>query len=192
MPRRRPSSGSFPSRPPLRSSGPRFRRASTSHALRSRTLVVGYPILPLLEQIGDRSPDVARHVHWGATTQDIMDTGLALLAGRAFDRIDVLVQAVGRRARGPGRRSSFHRDAGSNARTACRPDHLRRQAGRVARRADATSREAARRARTPSGGSALRRGRHRSSARNREPGDPARGRRAARARRRRRAVARGA
>ena len=65
------------------------------HALRSRTLVVGYPILPLLEQIGDRSPDVARHVHWGATTQDIMDTGLALLAGRAFDRIDVLVQAVG-------------------------------------------------------------------------------------------------
>jgi 3-carboxy-cis,cis-muconate cycloisomerase len=64
-------------------------------ALRSRTLVVGYPILPLLEQIGDRSPDAARYVHWGATTQDIMDTGLALLGGRAFDRIDVLARALG-------------------------------------------------------------------------------------------------
>jgi 3-carboxy-cis,cis-muconate cycloisomerase len=63
--------------------------------LRARTLVVGYPILPLLEQIGRRSPEAARHLHWGATTQDIMDTGLALQAGRAFDRVAVLMHELG-------------------------------------------------------------------------------------------------
>ena len=59
--------------------------------LRERILVVGYPIVPLLEQIESASPSAARYIHWGATTQDIMDTGLALLVGRALDRIDVLV-----------------------------------------------------------------------------------------------------
>jgi len=63
--------------------------------LRARTLVVGYPILPMLEQIGGRSADAARYLHWGATTQDIMDTGLAFLGGRAFDRVDALVEALG-------------------------------------------------------------------------------------------------
>jgi 3-carboxy-cis,cis-muconate cycloisomerase len=63
--------------------------------LRSRALTVGYPILPLLEQIGERSPEAARFVHWGATTQDIMDTGLALLGARALDRIEALTDALG-------------------------------------------------------------------------------------------------
>ena len=63
--------------------------------LRSRALTVGYPILPLLEQIGERSSEAARFVHWGATTQDIMDTGLALLGGRALDRVDALTHALG-------------------------------------------------------------------------------------------------
>ena len=50
--------------------------------LREQTRVVGYPILPLLEQIKEASsPDVARYLHWGATTQDVMDTGLALSLG---------------------------------------------------------------------------------------------------------------
>ena len=71
--------------------------------LRERTLVVGYPILPLLEQIGERSPEAARYIHWGATTQDIMDTGLALLVGRALDRIDALAHAARRGARDQGR-----------------------------------------------------------------------------------------
>jgi 3-carboxy-cis,cis-muconate cycloisomerase len=63
--------------------------------LNEATLVVGYPILPLLEQLGELSDDVARYVHWGATTQDIMDTGLALVCRRALARVDVLVQAFG-------------------------------------------------------------------------------------------------
>src|SRR5438132_1177457 len=38
--------------------------------LRSRTTTVGYPILPLLEQINAKSPrEVSDFIHWGATTQ---------------------------------------------------------------------------------------------------------------------------
>src|SRR5438309_5571233 len=64
-------------------------------ALREQTLVVGYPILPLLEQIVQRSPSAGRHLHRGATTQDVMDTGLALVGNRALDRIETLARTLG-------------------------------------------------------------------------------------------------
>ena len=64
-------------------------------SLRERTLVVGYPILPLLEQIVHASPEVGRFLHWGTTTQDVMDTGLALVLGRALDRIETLLGELG-------------------------------------------------------------------------------------------------
>ena len=64
--------------------------------LREQTRVVGYPILPLLEQIkAASSPDVARYLHWGATTQDVMDTGLALTLARALDRVETLERTLG-------------------------------------------------------------------------------------------------
>jgi 3-carboxy-cis,cis-muconate cycloisomerase len=53
--------------------------------LRQHYQVVGYPILPLLrvweEQLGE---EAARYVHWGATTQDITDTGLVLQIKQAL------------------------------------------------------------------------------------------------------------
>ena len=66
-------------------------------ALRERTLVVGYPILPLLEQIAKRSPAAGRHLHLGATTQDIMDTGLALVGDRALQHVETVVRTLGDR-----------------------------------------------------------------------------------------------
>src|ERR1700716_2224037 len=66
-------------------------------ALREQTLVVGYPILPLLDQIAQRSPAAGRYLHRGATTQDVMDTGLALVASRAFDRIESGLHILGDR-----------------------------------------------------------------------------------------------
>jgi 3-carboxy-cis,cis-muconate cycloisomerase len=64
--------------------------------LRDQTRVVGYPILPLLDQIKSASsPDVGRYLHWGATTQDIMDTGLALTLARALDRFEQLELILG-------------------------------------------------------------------------------------------------
>lgn len=39
---------------------------------------VGYPILGLVRQLSAASGEAGRYVHWGATTQDIMDTGTVL------------------------------------------------------------------------------------------------------------------
>src|SRR5262245_25235098 len=46
--------------------------------LRQETDVVGYPILPLVHQIARQCGEAGRYVHWGATTQDIMDTAVVL------------------------------------------------------------------------------------------------------------------
>ena len=62
------------------------------------TANVGYPILPLIRQVHDRLPEDARGVmHFGATTQDIMDTGLALQLSDAHARLEALLQALGDR-----------------------------------------------------------------------------------------------
>jgi adenylosuccinate lyase len=43
------------------------------------TEVIGYPVLPLLRQMNQMcSAEAARYIHWGATTQDIMDTASIL------------------------------------------------------------------------------------------------------------------
>lgn len=40
---------------------------------------VGYPVLPLIRQLTEQtSPDLAKYIHWGATTQDIMDNAMML------------------------------------------------------------------------------------------------------------------
>jgi len=44
--------------------------------LREETDNVGYPILPLVHQMSKQCGEAGRYVHWGATTQDIMDTAL--------------------------------------------------------------------------------------------------------------------
>ncbi len=45
------------------------------NTLKTRTEIVGYPILPLVEQLSLSVDDgYGQYCHWGATTQDIMDT----------------------------------------------------------------------------------------------------------------------
>src|SRR5207237_9718094 len=57
---------------------------------------VGYPILPLIELVAGRSsPEVGAYIHWGATTQDVMDTGLVLQIDRALRRIEQLELSLG-------------------------------------------------------------------------------------------------
>ena len=46
--------------------------------LRQETDNVGYPILPLVHQMAKQCGDAGGFVHWGATTQDIMDTAVVL------------------------------------------------------------------------------------------------------------------
>ncbi|GLY90294.1 class-II fumarase/aspartase family protein [Actinoallomurus iriomotensis] len=57
---------------------------------------VGYPILPLVRMIAAALPEGPNgRVHYGATTQDIMDSGLSLQMGEALDRLLVLVGEFG-------------------------------------------------------------------------------------------------
>lgn len=53
--------------------------------LRSETENVGYPILPLVHQLSEAVGEAGRYVHWGATTQDIMDTATVLQIRSALD-----------------------------------------------------------------------------------------------------------
>src|SRR3569833_274433 len=46
--------------------------------LRKETDLVGYPILPVVHQLVKQCGEAGRYVHWGATTQDIMDTAVVL------------------------------------------------------------------------------------------------------------------
>jgi 3-carboxy-cis,cis-muconate cycloisomerase len=46
--------------------------------LKRETANVGYPILPLVRQLADAAGQAGRYLHWGATTQDIMDTAVVL------------------------------------------------------------------------------------------------------------------
>ncbi|PXY29457.1 3-carboxy-cis,cis-muconate cycloisomerase [Prauserella coralliicola] len=60
------------------------------------TRTVGYPILSLIRQIDAALPEERRgRVHYGATTQDIMDSGLALQLTDAADRLDELLTRLG-------------------------------------------------------------------------------------------------
>ncbi len=53
--------------------------------LRRETENVGYPILPLVHQLAEAAGEAGRFVHWGATTQDIMDTANVLQIRDALD-----------------------------------------------------------------------------------------------------------
>ena len=64
--------------------------------LRRETDIVGYPILPLVHQLVDMCGDAGRYVHWGATTQDIMDTAVALQVRDAIDVIEADIRELRR------------------------------------------------------------------------------------------------
>ncbi len=64
--------------------------------LRQETDNVGYPILPLVHQIAGQCGDAGRYVHWGATTQDIMDTAVVLQLREAFGDIEDDISTIRR------------------------------------------------------------------------------------------------
>lgn len=63
--------------------------------LSTRTQIVGYPILPLVEQLSETLADgLGQYVHWGATTQDIMDTADVLQVRAALNLVDDELAAI--------------------------------------------------------------------------------------------------
>ena len=76
------------------------RRASAQdidlEQLRQATNVVGYPIVGLVAQLAKQCGDAGRYLHWGATTQDIMDTAAVLQIQAALALIDDDLAALDR------------------------------------------------------------------------------------------------
>jgi len=63
--------------------------------LRHETEIVGYPILPLVRQLSAICGDEAgKYVHWGATTQDIMDLASMLQMKEGLDIVQRLLKDV--------------------------------------------------------------------------------------------------
>jgi len=62
--------------------------------LRKEAENVGYPILGLVRQLSAALGDAGRYVHWGATTQDIMDTAVVLQVRDALALVDRDLAAV--------------------------------------------------------------------------------------------------
>lgn len=71
----------------------RFERLDFEH-LRHETDIVGYPILPLVHQLVEMCGESGRYVHWGATTQDIMDTANVLQLRAALDVVEADVREL--------------------------------------------------------------------------------------------------
>src|SRR5690606_8207003 len=63
-------------------------------ALRIETEIVGYPILPLVHQLSRMCGPEGEFLHWGATTQDIMDTATVLQVRDALEIIDADLAAL--------------------------------------------------------------------------------------------------
>src|SRR5262245_11677093 len=56
--------------------------------------LVGYPIVGLVHQLAKQVGDAGRYVHWGATTQDIMDTATVLQIREALTLVEVDLAAI--------------------------------------------------------------------------------------------------
>lgn len=82
--------------------------------LERETRNVGYPILPLVHQLAEGLGDAGRFLHWGATTQDIMDTALVLQIRAGLDLIETDLRGVSTQLR---RLSAEYRDTPMAGRT---------------------------------------------------------------------------
>jgi 3-carboxy-cis,cis-muconate cycloisomerase len=75
--------------------------------LQRETHNVGYPILPLVHQLSEGIGPNGKYVHWGATTQDIMDTALVLQIRAGLELLETDLRGVAAQLR---RLSIEHRD----------------------------------------------------------------------------------
>ncbi len=75
---------------------------------------VGYPILGLVKQLSAKLGEAGKYVHWGATTQDIMDTGVVLQVREALDIVERDLAAISAALAGLAAR---HRDTPMAGRT---------------------------------------------------------------------------
>ena len=75
---------------------------------------VGYPILGLVRQLSAKLGEAGRYVHWGATTQDIVDTATVLQIRAALAIVERDMVAV---SAALARLAEKHRDTAMPGRT---------------------------------------------------------------------------
>jgi 3-carboxy-cis,cis-muconate cycloisomerase len=63
--------------------------------LKRETDNVGYPVVGLVHQLVNQCGPAGRYLHWGATTQDIIDTTVVLQVKSAFDLVAADLEAIG-------------------------------------------------------------------------------------------------
>ena len=95
---------------------------------------VGYPILGLVRQLAERLGEPGRYLHWGATTQDIMDTAVVLQVREALELVERDIAAVSQALASLARALPRHPDAGPHPSPAGASHHLRLQGGGLALR----------------------------------------------------------
>jgi 3-carboxy-cis,cis-muconate cycloisomerase len=84
-------------------------------ALAEQGRAAGNPVEPLVRALREAvGGDAARYVHWGATSQDVMDTAAMLVARRA---LDLILGDLERVAAACARHAREHRDTTMAART---------------------------------------------------------------------------
>jgi 3-carboxy-cis,cis-muconate cycloisomerase len=71
-------------------------RAKVEHidlaAMKAEFDQVGFPISPLVHQLAKAvSEETSRYVHWGSTTQDVIDTGMVLQIRDGLDALDEML-----------------------------------------------------------------------------------------------------
>jgi 3-carboxy-cis,cis-muconate cycloisomerase len=62
--------------------------------LKAETDLVGYPIVGVVHQMAKQCGEAGRYVHWGATTQDVMDTATVLQVREALVLVDADLAAI--------------------------------------------------------------------------------------------------
>lgn len=82
--------------------------------LKEETDLVGYPIVGLVRQLSEQCGNAGGYVHWGATTQDIMDTATVLQVREALALVEAELAAIAKALTGLARK---HRDTVMAGRT---------------------------------------------------------------------------
>ena len=108
----------------------------------------------------NRAGEAGRYLHWGATTQDIMDTAAVLQIRAGLALIEDGSDGGARPSRRARAQLPRHADGRAHPSAARAADHLRLQGGGVARRSRPPCRPAARAAPARAAGAVRRRRRH--------------------------------
>jgi hypothetical protein len=99
-----------------------------SEQLKRDTENVGYPIVGLVRQLSQQLGEAGRYVHWGATTQDIMDTATVLQLREAVVLIEAqLIEVMATLADLARRAAAGGRVGALRAPRAGRPSPLQRE-----------------------------------------------------------------